>query len=203
MRLIGMLDSPYVRRVAISLKCMGLPFRHEPVSVFRHYDAFAAINPVVKAPTLVTDDDVVLMDSTLILDHVERLAPRERRLAAPGANAVRALRVVGLALAACEKGVQLVYETTLRPAERQHQPWIDRVRSQLLSAYALLNAELGSGQAWLFGARPLQADIATAVAWRFTQLRLPGMVPSDAHAAVVRFSERAEALPEFVSTPPT
>lgn len=35
MRLIGMLDSPYVRRVAVSLRFMGLPFRHEPLSVFR------------------------------------------------------------------------------------------------------------------------------------------------------------------------
>jgi len=41
MRLIGMLDSPYVRRVAISLKYMGLAFDHEPVSVFRDYDTFA------------------------------------------------------------------------------------------------------------------------------------------------------------------
>ncbi len=80
MRLIGMLDSPYVRRVAISLKMMGLPFEHEPVSVFRHYEQFAAINPVVKAPTFVTDEGIVLMESSLILDHLERLAAPERVL---------------------------------------------------------------------------------------------------------------------------
>ena len=68
MRLIGMLDSPYVRRVAVSLTFMGLDFSQESVSVFRHYEAFAAINPVVKAPTLVTDAGMVLMDSTLILE---------------------------------------------------------------------------------------------------------------------------------------
>jgi len=55
MRLIGMLDSPYVRRVAISLTLMDVKFRHEALSVFRNWDAFAAINPVVKAPTAVTD----------------------------------------------------------------------------------------------------------------------------------------------------
>ncbi|WP_436015879.1 glutathione S-transferase N-terminal domain-containing protein [Phenylobacterium sp. LjRoot219] len=58
MRLIGNLNSPYVRRVAISLRLMGLPFEHEAVSVFRQFDAFAAINPVVKAPTFVTDEGV-------------------------------------------------------------------------------------------------------------------------------------------------
>ena len=84
MRLIGMLDSPYVRRVAVALKFLGLPFTHESVSVFRHFDHFASINPVVKAPTLVTDAGVVLMDSTLILDYAERLAVAERRLAPVG-----------------------------------------------------------------------------------------------------------------------
>ena len=34
MKLIGMLDSPYVRRVAISLRRLGIAFEHEPLSVF-------------------------------------------------------------------------------------------------------------------------------------------------------------------------
>ncbi|MDB5739409.1 MAG: glutathione transferase domain containing protein, partial [Alphaproteobacteria bacterium] len=67
MLLIGMLDSPFVRRVAVSLKVLGLPFEHQSVSVFRHFDQFAALNPVVKAPTLIADDGTVLMESTLIL----------------------------------------------------------------------------------------------------------------------------------------
>ena len=79
MRLIGMLDSPYVRRVAISFTLMDLRFSHEPVSVFRHFGEFAQINPVVKAPTLVTDD-VVLMESSLILDYAQHLASPERHL---------------------------------------------------------------------------------------------------------------------------
>jgi len=71
MVLIGMLDSPYVRRCAVSMKLMGVPFEHRPVSVFRHYEQFRAINPVVKAPSFICDDGTVLMDSTLILDYVE------------------------------------------------------------------------------------------------------------------------------------
>jgi len=202
MRLIGMMDSPYVRRVAVSLKHLGVPFIHEQVSVFRHYDDFAAVNPVVKAPTLVTDDGIVLMDSGLILEHIEQLVPAERRLTPTGlAGHARSQRIIGLALAACEKTVQMVYETTLRPAEKHHQPWLDRVRGQLLAAYRLLEAELGTGNAWLFGTRPLQADITAAVAWRFTRFALTGVVGADAHPALARLSQRAEALPEFASSP--
>src|ERR1700755_2784514 len=97
MRLIGMLDSPYVRRVAVSLKLLDMPFSHESVSLFRHFDHFRSINPVVKAPTLVTDDGTVLMDSTLILEHIEKLAGRSLMPADIAAHA-RALRLVGLAL---------------------------------------------------------------------------------------------------------
>ena len=65
MRLIGMLDSPYVRRVAISLDLLGIAFQHESISVFSTFEKFSAINPVVKAPTFVCDDGEVLMDSSL------------------------------------------------------------------------------------------------------------------------------------------
>ena len=203
MRLVGLLDSPYVRRVAVSLRLMELPFVHVPLSVFRDRDAFAAINPVVRAPTLVTAEGTVLMDSTVILDHAEPLAPPALRLMpeAPAAR-LRALRLLGLALAACEKTVQVVYETTLRPVERQHGPWLDRVRGQLAAAYAALEAEAGHGRtAWLVAERPLQADVTAAVAWRFTQFVLPGTLSADRHPALAALSARAEALPAFAAAP--
>ncbi len=74
MKLTGMLDSPYVRRAAISAKCLGSHWNTQSVSVFRHFEQFQRINPVVKAPTLVLDDGEVLMDSTLIIDYLEALA---------------------------------------------------------------------------------------------------------------------------------
>ncbi len=202
MRLIGMMDSPYVRRVAVSLKVMGLAFTHDQLSVFRQYDAFAAVNPVVKAPTLVTDDGVVLMDSTLILDHVERRVPPDRRLTPedlPGH--ARSQHLIGLALAACEKSVQIFYERNLRPPDKQHQPWIDRVQGQLAAAYGLLAAEIAPADGWLVGDRPMQADITVAVAWRFSRFAIPDVVDEAAYPALAAFSRRAEALPEFVSSP--
>src|SRR5882762_885187 len=102
-QLIGMLDSPYVRRVAVALQLLGLPFEHRSISVFRTFEQFRAINPVVKAPTLVCDDGTVLMDSTLIIDYAHALAAPHRSLMPSGiAERQRALRIVGLALVACE-----------------------------------------------------------------------------------------------------
>jgi glutathione S-transferase len=56
MDLTGTLDSPYVRRVAISLEYYGIRYRYKPISVFDSFDEFAKINPVVKGPTIVLDE---------------------------------------------------------------------------------------------------------------------------------------------------
>lgn len=202
LRLIGMLDSPYVRRVAISLRLLDLPFAHEPLSVFRAFDAFAAINPVVKAPSLVTEQGVVLMESSLILEYAERLAAPSLALSPQDAEAhARAQRIIGLALAACEKTVQIVYERTLRPAEKQHQPWLDRVHGQLAAAYGLLEREVEGVDTWIFADRPLQADITGAVAFRFTREMLPDALPAATHPALAALSARAEATEAFRAYP--
>ncbi|WP_028216837.1 glutathione S-transferase family protein [Paraburkholderia oxyphila] len=202
MQLIGMMDSPYVRRVAISLHVLGMPFEHRSVSVFRHYDEFAQINPVVKAPTFIDDDGTLLIDSTLILDYLDRKVPAARRLMPEEAQErTFALRVNGFALAAMEKTVQQVYERQLRPKERQHEPWFERVNAQMHAAYAVLDQLLGGRAGWLCAGRITQADITAAVAWRFTQHILPGVADPARYPALAAHSARAEALPEFVATP--
>jgi glutathione S-transferase len=199
MRLVGMLDSPYVRRVAISLQCLGLPFEHEAVSVFRTFDAFRRINPVVKAPTLICDDGTVLMDSTLILEYAHALArPRSLVPAEPAALA-STLRIVGLALAACEKAIQLYYEDLLRPPEKRHAPWIERVTGQMHEAFAALEDAAASGA--LSRDEPDQAAISAAVAWTFTHETVAGAVSAGRYPALAAFTSEAETLAPFRAAP--
>jgi glutathione S-transferase len=201
MKLIGMLDSPYVRRVAISAKCLGIPLEHESVSVFRNFEQFQQINPVVKAPTLVLDDGEVLMDSTLIIDYLEALAaPGKSLIPNDLKQRLRSLRLIGLALAACEKSVQLYYERSLRPAQIQYAPWMERVEGQLAAAYSALERELEK--------QPLKTDgsiaqdgITLAVAWSFTNLVVPDQVDATQFARINAFTEYAEGLEVFVGTP--
>lgn len=202
MKLIGMLDSPYVRRVAVSLQMMGLPFEHQNLSVFRTFDQFAAINPVVKAPTLVCDDGVVLMDSTLIIDYAETLVPPGRRLMpAEPHERQRALRLIGLALAACEKAVQIFYESSLRPPEKQHAPWVDRVTGQMRAACGLLEQELARQPFPPAASGMDQAGATAAVVWHFIQQVLPGTVPEAQYPCLSAWSKQAEQTPAFRAAP--
>jgi glutathione S-transferase len=183
--------------VAISLKLLDIPFVHESVSVFRQFDHFSSINPVVKAPTLVADDGTVLMDSSLILEHVAKISGRSL-MPADLQEHTEALRLIGLALAACEKSVSIVYERNLRPEEKQHRPWLDRVSSQLLLAYGALEREMPDG--WFTGGAIGQAEITTAVAWRFTQHVISDVVPVGDFPRLAAISAKAEALPAFRAT---
>ena len=202
MQLIGMLDSPYVRRVAITLLRLGLPFEHRPISLFRHIDEFTAVNPLIKAPTLVADDGTVLMDSTLIIDYATTLAPEARSLMprAPKAR-VRATRLLGLSLVVCEKAVQFHYERVLRPPEKQHEPWAARVRGQLLAGLDALEREINGGKGWLFEDRMMLADITLATAFAFTQGYLADIVEKARYEAIVSLSARAEDTAEFRAAP--
>jgi glutathione S-transferase len=201
LKLIGMLDSPYVRRVAISLQLLGLRFEHQSLSVFRTFEEFREINPVVKAPTFVCDDGEVLMDSTLIIEYAEALA-RPRTLRPSGVSGLEHdLRLTALALAACEKSVQIIYERGLRPPEKLHEPWVNRVTGQLLAAYAGLEKELALQPLTATSASMRQGGITAAVAWHFTQQTLPEVVSAGAHPNLAAFSAAAEALPEFRAAP--
>ncbi|MGF6769229.1 glutathione S-transferase [Paraburkholderia sp. GAS199] len=202
MKLIGMLDSPYVRRVAICLKLLKLDFEHQSISVFSTYDAFAKINPVVKAPTLVLDNGQTVMDSTVILQYVATLAAPEHRIFPTLAeHCLRAARLTGLALAACDKSVQIVYERNLRPAEKQHEPWIERVTEQLHAAYRELEEELTAAALPVEPGHMGAADVAVAVAWSFTQMMLPDFVSPTAHPRLQAFAQAAEQTQVFLDTP--
>ncbi|MCK9988378.1 MAG: hypothetical protein AzoDbin1_04850 [Azoarcus sp.] len=200
MKLIGMLDSPYVRRVAVSMQLLGLRFEHQSLSVFRNFPEFQAINPVVKAPSFICDDGEVLMDSTLILEYAEALARPGRSLMPTSvAELQHALRVIGLALAACEKSVQIIYERGQRPPEKRHEPWVERVTGQLLAAFGALEQEVKRRPLAVTSATIDQAGVTTAIAWHFTQQTHPEVVPAANYPNLAALSAKAEALPEFLA----
>jgi glutathione S-transferase len=201
MQLVGMLDSPYVRRVAIAFIRIGVPFEHRPISLFRHIEAFSAISPLLRAPTLVMDDGTVLTDSSVILEYVAATAPGGGALwpAAPAAR-LAAARTTSLALNVCEKAVQIHYERALRPPERRHEPWIDRVRGQLLASLEALEAQTPADPAKA-AAEPGLAEISLVCAFGFTQLFLADIVTAARTPRLAAFCALAEERPEFRAVP--
>jgi glutathione S-transferase len=111
MLLVGMLDSPYVRRAAVTGRLLELDFEHRSVSVFRHMEAFAKINPLIKAPSLVCDDGTVITDSNLIIQHFEDVAGRSLRPSDAAAR-TRDLGLTGIGIVAADKAVSIEHSAT-------------------------------------------------------------------------------------------
>ena len=113
----------------------------------------------------------------------------------------QALRVIGLALAVCEKSVQIVYERNLRPVEKLHEPWVSRVTGQLLAACNALELELGTNPPAITSSSVNQAGVTAAVAWHFTQKMLPEVVDESVCPRLCQFSALAEEMAEFKAAP--
>ena len=115
MLLIGMFDSPFVRRVAVTMKLLDMPFEHANWSVGRDFERIREYNPLGRVPTLVTNEGDRLMESAAILDYLDERAGPQRALLPPsGPERRQALNLIAMATGAGEKGVMQIYERAFR-----------------------------------------------------------------------------------------
>ena len=80
MILVGQFDSPFVRRVAVTLNHYHMPYTRNPISVVRDVGEMQKINPLVRVPSLILETGEVLIDSTAIIDHLDEMAGPARAL---------------------------------------------------------------------------------------------------------------------------
>ena len=203
MLLIGMFDSPFVRRVAVSMKLLDVPFEHANWSVGRDFDRIRNYNPLGRVPTLVTNEGERLMESAAILDYLdERAGPERALLPRSGPERREALNLMAMATGAAEKGVLQLYERAFRPEEKRHQPWVDRCRLQMSSSLAAIDRHLGERgvSQWLVGKKMSQADITVVCAYTFLNDALKVAADHVMFESLATLAARCESLPAFQDT---
>jgi len=197
MILIGQYDSPFVRRVAVTLRHYAMSYEHRRWSVWGDADAIAHYNPLRRVPVLVLDDGVSLDETFTIVDVLDELAGPERALL-PSSGPVRreGLRIAALASGLADKAVSLLYETLFRPEPSER--WTDRCRRQIEDTLQLLERERSArATPFYFGPALSHADVALGCALRFTQEAHPGLFDAARFPALAAQAARCEALPEF------
>jgi glutathione S-transferase len=198
MILVGQYDSPFVRRVAVSLRVLGFAYEHDTRSVFGDFDSMRTTNPLGRIPSLVLGDGTVLIDSAAILDWLDQDVGPARALIPPaGPSRQRALRLVALATGVIDKFGAAAYERIIRPSAYRWPEWIARCRTQGQGALAALAAE-----PWPASAPLDQAAITTACAIRYVGLVDGEELQPGRYPALDALSQRCEARPEFKATYP-
>jgi glutathione S-transferase len=205
MRLIGIFLSPYVRRVAISMNILKLPFAYEEVFVFGERDTVRRYNPLVRIPVLALDNGEMLVESGAILDEIDQMVSPERRLV-PNSGPVRrrVVQTAAIAIACAEKAQWAFYEDRVRPAEKVHTPWIEHNDDQVLGGLQHLNEAAGkiTDGGWIAGTPAMsQADVTSAVAFSFVKLARANLNVAERFPQLARFTEHCESLPPFLSAP--
>ncbi|MGH7066433.1 MAG: glutathione S-transferase family protein [Acetobacteraceae bacterium] len=198
MILVGQYDSPFVRRVAISLRMLGFAYEHDTRSVFADFDAMRTINPLGRIPSLELDDGEVLIDSAAILDWLDQTVGPERALIplrGPGRG--RVLKLMALATGVIDKVGVATYERVIRPSALRWPEWIDRCRTQAEGAIAALGAE-----SWATDGRIGQDQITTACMVRYVRMVDAELLLLGKYPALDALSARLEVRAEFQATFP-
>jgi len=196
MILVGQYDSPYSRRVAISLMVLGIPYEHDTRSVFGDFDSMRKTNPLGRIPSLILDDGTVLVDSAAILDWIDESVGPERALIPPSGLARReALQRIALANGAVDKiGGGRNYETLIRPSRYRWPEWIERTTTQGLGALDALNA-----LDWP-DVKIDQAQITAGCAIDYVKTTAHDLVPEGRYPVLDKFWKRLMARPDFQVT---
>jgi glutathione S-transferase len=199
MILVGQYDSPFVRRIAVTLHRYGMPFTRDRTSVFSA--KMADVNPLVRIPSLVLDSGEVLWDSAAILDYLdEQVSPDAALTPRAGAARRQVLRATALAAGATEKAGAVVYERHLHRPDCVANEWISRCLAQLDGALGYLDR---TAQApWFLGEKITQADVTIGCLAGYLRLRLEEALPPGRHQALERLAARCNVLDAFVSTQP-
>jgi len=194
MILVGQYDSPYVRRVAVTLRALGLAYEHDRRSVFADFDSMRQTNPLGRIPSLVLDSGEVLIDSNAILDWIDEFVGPERALTPrSGLERRRALKRIALASGGIDKLGAANYERLLRPGPLRWPDWIARCVAQATGALEALD-----GESW--DDHFDQAQITTGCLIGYVELTAPELMPAGRFASLDRLWQRLGARPEFVAT---
>jgi glutathione S-transferase len=202
MTLVGQYDSPFVRRVAITLHIYGLKFKRNAMSVFSDAEEMAKINPIVRIPSLVLEDGGVLIDSGAIIDYLDGLVGPSRSLTpAQEPERQRVLQIMAYATAAVDKLGTITYEHAFHPPQHVGRDWIARCHRQLEGALEVL--EEIPKEPYFLGETLTQADITTGVMIGYMKLGRYKPFPAAAYPALEALSQRLETLDAFAAARPS
>lgn len=199
--LLGLFDSPYVRRVAIAMSYYDVAFDHQSLSVFRHVEAMTPVNPLLRVPLLITPEGDRLHESAFILDYLDDVARglgKTTLIPAAGRARMRVWQHAAHGQAAADKAAAIYYEQR-RPADKQWPDWLNRLRSQFNTAMQLLEDAL-RGERFVEGLLT-HADIMAAVAVSFVRYTIPDEWTPGRFPKLEALMRELEETPAFRAVP--
>jgi len=190
--------SRFVRKVLVLAHEHGLVDRVELVptslSPVQGNDTLALENPLMKVPSLVTDDGEVLFDSPVICEYLDDMATGRKLFPAAGPARWAALRQQALGDGITDAVILCAYEA-LRPEDKRWTGWAEGQMRKAHQGLAAIEREDLSGPRTI-------GHIAIACMLGYLDLRFPNDGWRQRHPRLALWYKDFAELPNMKATQP-
>jgi glutathione S-transferase len=201
MRLHWSPRSPYARKVMVFAHEAGLAGRIEKIPTLVSMTApnrdLMRVNPIAKIPTLITDEGMVLYDSSVICEYLDGLNAGEKLFPAEPARRWPALRWHALGNNMLDNLVPWRNER-LRPAAQQSPETLAAYDLKVRSAVSALDAEAEA----LGRARTSIGHVTLAVALGYIDFRFADLGWREGNGRLAAWHETFARRPSITGTVP-
>ena len=201
MKLIGSVTSPYVRKVRVVMAEKKLDYSFELENVWSAETKVHLSNPLGKVPCLVMEDGSSLYDSRVIAEYLDTLTPVCKLLPPNGRDRADVKVWEALADGVLDAGVLARLEKTLRPAEQQSQPWIERQLGKVHAGLHVMSEKLGDSS-FCMGNQYTLADVAVGCALGWLSFRFPEIGWRNDYPNLARLFDKLSERASFRDTVP-
>ena len=200
MKLIIAKPSPFARKVRIVLHEKGMKFEEQVDLPWNPGAIVSDINPLGKVPVLIPDDGNAIYDSSVIIEYLETLSNEPKLIPTKPIRRVRVRQIEALADGIADAAVLIILEKH-RVKMVQSIDWIARQQTKIDAGIAALAEHLG-GSLLFDDDKFSVADIATACALGYLDLRLPDYKWRDNATNLAALSASMEKRMSFRATKP-
>ena len=202
MKLIGSLNSPYVRKVRIVMAEKRLDYQLELEDVWASNHILES-NPLGKVPCLVMEGGEAVFDSRVIVEYVDTLSPVGRLIPERGRERAEVRTWEALADGVLDAAILARLERTWagRADEQRSQVWIDRQMLKVMHALAAMSKGLGD-KPFCSGIHFSLSDIAVGCALGYLDFRFPAIDWRSNHLNLAKLYEKLAQRQSFIDTLP-
>jgi glutathione S-transferase len=201
MKLIGSVNSPYVRKVRVVLAEKKLDYEFELANVWGADTLIHQSNPLGKVPCLIMEDGSPMYDSRVIAEYLDTLTPVCKLLPPNGRDRADVKVWEALSDGVLDAAVLVRLEHTQRPAEQQSAAWIARQMGKVHAGLAVMSANLGESP-FCRGNHYTLADVAVGCCLGWLRFRFPEIDWRGDYANLARLYDKLSERASFKDSMP-
>ncbi|BDG71781.1 glutathione S-transferase family protein [Roseomonas fluvialis] len=187
-------NSPYVRKCHVCAILRGIDDRIEYWTIATADPALAAVNPLSKVPTFITDDGMALYDSPVICEFLDSVGDAPKLIPAPGPARWRALTLAALGDGILDATQPRRREVAL-PQDEGRVTYIAQQQLKVTRALAVLENET-------LGMLETIGDVSVACALGYLDFRYPHEPWRPGHPKLEAWYAKVSAMPAMAKTVP-